>query len=167
MIARGQVAVSILLDWRDLLNIASVLLAIYSVRKMLTAQQAEKLARRKLLIQRAAEDFYEMTRSAANLMASVRSKEWIRSAEIATVLRSGLAGATGSWPHLLNSPEKDNLAVASKGVNAVIETISIIQPADELEKVQAMVAQCIFTIEVLGEIAGRLKYPDESGANNE
>lgn len=109
MISRGKVAVSLILDWRDLLNIASVLLAIYSVRKMLTAQQAEKLARRKLLIQRAAEDFDEMARSVEGLMASVRSKEWNRGAEIATALRSGLAKATGSWRHLLTAFERDKL----------------------------------------------------------
>ncbi len=153
---------SIVIDWNLTLNIASILVAVYSLVKMRTAQQAEKAARRKLLNQMAAEDFDEMARSAAGLMASVRSREWIRSAEIATALRSRLARATGSWPGLLNGPEKDNLAVASKGVNSVIETISVILPADELEKVQGMMAQCNFTIEVLGEIAGRLKYLDES-----
>jgi len=109
----------------------------------------------------AAEDFDAMARGAAELMPLIKSREWSRIAEIATEIRSALASASGAWPDLLTPLEKDKLGVASKAIESLIETTPGEDGADGVEKTQGMMAQCNFVINVVGEIAGRLKYLEE------
>ena len=154
--------VNISVDWSTVLNIGALLVAVYSVLKMRTARQAEQVARQKLLNQRAAEEFDEMARSAAHLTSLIRSSNWERSAEIATALRGGLARAVGSWPNLVQGIEKDKIEVASNDLNSLIEMIPVDEQTVEVEKTRAMMAQCNFVIDVVAEIAGQLKYLDES-----
>ena len=103
-----------------------------------------------------------MARSAAHLTSLIRSSNWERSAEIATALRGGLARAVGSWPNLVQGIEKDKIEVASNDLNSLIEMIPVDEQTVEVEKTRAMMAQCNFVIDVVAEIAGQLKYLDES-----
>ena len=107
----GWSAVNIHVDWSLLLSLVSilvtVLVAVYSHRKVKTARQAARVARKKLLNQRAADEFDEMARGAGNLSRSVQNQDWRHGAELATALRISLARASGSWPGLLSRIAKE------------------------------------------------------------
>ena len=152
---------NITVDWSLVLNVASILVAVYSLIKMQSARQAARVARQKLLNQRAVEDFEEIARGAGALSRSVRSQDWRHGAELATDLRVSLARANGSWPGLLKGLEKDKLEVAAKGIQFLTARIPAEgQPLDG-EAIPQMIEQCNFVIDVVAEIAGRLKYLEE------
>ena len=73
---------NITLDWSLVLNLASILVAVYSLIKMQSARQATRVARQKLLNQRAVEEFDEMARGAANLSILIRNQEWRQCADV-------------------------------------------------------------------------------------
>ena len=165
MIWPGWSAVNIHVDWSLLLSLVSilvtVLVAVYSHRKVQTAREAARVARQKLFNQRAAEDFDEMARGAANLSMVVRNQDWRHGAELATALRTSLARANGSWPGLLKGFEKDKLEVAANEIKSLIGMIPVDERAIDAEVIRQMMEQCNFAIDVVAEIAGRLKYLEE------
>lgn len=152
---------NITLDWSLVLNLASILVAVYSLIKMQSARQAARVARQKLLNQRAVEEFDEMARGAASLSMVIRNQEWRQCAELSTALRISLARANGSWPDLLKGLEKDKLEVAAKGIQSLTARIPAEGRPLEGEVTQQMIEQCNFVIDVVAEIAGRLKYLEE------
>jgi len=156
------------MDWMLVLSIASLLIGvlgvvigIYGLRKAKTAGQAARVARQALLNQRAAEDFQEMTRTAISLASSIRTSNWDRTAELATDLRSDIAEALGAWSRILKSIEKDKFQVASASMKSLIELLPGHQGDIQTERQQAILSQCDFVIEVVSEVAGRLKYEEE------
>ena len=64
-------------------------------------------------------------------------------------------------PVCYKDSERDRLEVASKEFRALIEMIPVEEQEMAAEKIQQMMALCNFLIEVVGEIAGRLKYTEE------
>ena len=152
---------NITLDWGLVLNLASVMVAVYSLIKLRSARQAARVARQKLLNQRATEEFDEMARGAANLSGLIRNQEWRRCAELSIALRISLARANGSWPGLLKGLEKDKLEVAAKGIQFLTARIPAEGRPLDGEAMPQMIEQCNFVIDVVAEIAGRLKYLEE------
>ena len=152
---------NITLDWSLVLNLASILVAVYSLIKMQSARQAARVARQKLLNQRAVEEFDEMARGAASLSMVIRNQEWRQCAELSTALRISLARANGSWPDLLKGLEKDKLEVAANEIKSLIGMIPVDERAIDAEVIRQMMEQCNFAIDVVAEIAGRLKYLEE------
>jgi len=151
---------NITVDWSLVLNVASILVAVCSLIKMQSARQAARVARQKLLNQRAVEEFDDMARGAANLSMVIRNQEWRQCAELSTALRVSLARANGSWPDLVKGLEKDKLEVAAKGIQFLTARVPAQGPLDD-ELLQQMIEQCYFVIDVVAEIAGRLKYVEE------
>ena len=156
------------LDWRDaativslLVTVVSLFVALRSEGKKRTALKAEKAAHQKLLNRLAAENFGEMARAALDLAAIVRSVDWNRTAELATALRGDLSQALGAWSKILDPSEKDKLRVASATVKALIEMIPATGENIEPARRQEMQSTCSFVIEVVSEVAGRLKYYEE------
>ena len=152
---------NISVDWSLVLNVASILVAVYSLIKMRSARQAARVARQKLLNQKAVEEFDEMARGAANLVRMLRNQEWHQSAELSTDLRIALARANGSWPSLLKGLEKDKLEAAGKGMQSLAAMIPAEGTTLDGNALPQMIEQCNFMIDVAAEIAGRLKYVEE------
>jgi len=153
--------VNLTLDWNTVLTLASTLVAVYSLIKMQSARQAARVARQKLLNQRAVEEFDEMARGAANLSMVIRNQEWRQCAELSTTLRISLARANGSWPGLLRGIEKDKLEAAGKGMQSLAAMIPAEGTTLDGNPLPQMIEQCNFMIDVAAEIAGRLKYLEE------
>jgi len=151
---------NITVGWSDAINVVAILVTLYSVWKMQTDQEAARVARQKLLNQQAAEEFDEMARGAASLSMMIRNQEWRQCVELSTDLRIALARAKGSWPGLLTGLEKDKLEVAAKGVQSLAARIPA-QGEPDGELLQPMIEQSNLVIDVVAEIAGRLKYTEE------
>ena len=161
------------LDWRDVVTIVSLLVtlvslfvAIRSHSRMKTAREAEKSARQKLLNRLAAENFGDMARAALDLAAIVRSADWKRTADHSTALRGNLSQALGAWSKILDPSEMDRLQVASTTIRALIELIPGTGENIEQPRQQQILSQCDFVIEVVYEVAGRLKYYEEEPQEN-
>lgn len=89
---------------------------------------------------------------------SVRNQDWRHGAELATALRISLARANGSWPDLLKGLEKDKLEVAANESRSLIGIIPVDERVIGAEVMQQMIEKCNFVIDIVAEIAGRLKY---------
>ena len=151
---------NITVGWSDAINVVAILVTLYSIWKKQTAEESARVARQKLLNQRAVEQFDEMVRGAASLSLMIRNQEWRQCAELSTALRISLARANGSWPDLLKGLEKDKLEVAAKGVQSLAARIPA-QGEPDGELLQPMIEQSNLVIDVVAEIAGRLKYTEE------
>lgn len=140
---------------------AGFLVGAYGLRRMKTAQRAEKAVRRKMLNQMASEDFEEIARNAATLVSMVRTQDWNRGIDVATLLTSSLSRASGSWSTLLEGTEKDKLQVSIGEI--MIITSSILMNPEQVppNTIQELITRCYFIIEVGSEIAGRLKFVEE------
>lgn len=67
----------------------------------------------------------------------------------------------GSWLGLLRPSERDKLQVGIRELDAVLHALPVEQHDVAAEKAQMMMGSCHFLVEVVNEIAGRLKYLEE------
>jgi len=152
----------LLKHWPEIVTSASLLVGIYGIWGMRTANEAARVARRKLLHVMAADDFNELARASNLLTSTVRSGDWRRSGELAVGLTASLAEASGAWRSLLSGFEEDKLGVATKAAGTLTGNLPMDEGPTKEESVQRIVEACVFIGSVVGEIAGRLKYAFQS-----
>jgi len=139
----------------------AVATSVASYFKIERVKTAEKRTRQSLLNRMASQQFDALASRTESLTLSVRSKDWKRSAQEAVGLKAELASASGSWLSLLKPNERDKLEVTIEKTDALLQALPLEQCELGPEQVQAMTAQCHFLLQVMNEIAGRLKYLDD------
>jgi hypothetical protein len=159
---RCPLIVFLLAHWLEFVAATSLLVGLYGLRRMRTAEWAARVAKRKLLHVMAADDFNELARTSNLLTSAVRSGDWRRSGEFAAGLTVSLAEASGAWRSLLSGFEEDKLDVATKAARALIGNLPMDEGTIKQENAQRMVEACVFIGSIVGEIAGRLKYAFQS-----
>jgi hypothetical protein len=159
----GCVLLDTTISLRSLLEIFGILISVWSFLKLRGAKRAARIARHKLLNQRAVDELNRLAVAAAVLHSTLTSRKWDRASELAIELRGSLAAANGSWARLLTTEETADLEVAIDHTKSLVDRIPIEQQEQEVsvEDLHGMTSMCDFVIDAVNPIAGRLKYIDE------
>lgn len=146
---------------RWLFDLVAFAITVASYLKMQSVKAAERRTRQNLLNRMASQQFNTLASRTESLTLSVRSRDWKRSAQEAVGLRAELASASGSWMNLIKPSERDKLQVGLKETDALLQALPVDAQEVGVEQVQAMMARCYFILQVVNEIAGRLRYLEE------
>jgi hypothetical protein len=148
------------------LGIAGVVAGIVGVaygvkldQKLKTAQAAEKQIEKKFMHYMAAQEFEDLATKAAEIMGSIRRREWALVPGLADDIGPSLGQVRGARNRLLQSLEKDRLDVAATNVQAFIDSLPLAGSEAGLteDQIQTMLSRCRPLVDVASEIAGRLR----------
>jgi hypothetical protein len=149
----------IYLDWRDIVTLTSVALALDRYRRLRNEKAAARNARLRTLKEFVAYSFSDMAAVCTDLAAWIKIGNWERCADLINRLTTGLADTSGSWTELLSSFEQDKCKAATNAIRSVQQYIPTSgQPNLEGERVVQMIRQCENASWWLAEVAGILRY---------
>jgi hypothetical protein len=154
------------LGWIDvtslIVGVAGLGVGVWSIRKVRNARDAEGFARNKLLRRIAADEFRELSATAVNLAGAIGKKDWTDSGRIAIGLIGALAQAKGAWGKRQTDPnDQDQLEATTERIKSISRAIGAAQGGQPDEKqMNFMLSRCVSVIEVVSEIAGKLKYAE-------
>ena len=153
---------AILIDWRDIVVLVSLGIALDQYRRQRNEKRASRAARLSMLRAFTAYAFSDMARLCADLGAWIRIGNWERTIDLANRLTIGLADTSGSWPELLSPFERDKCEAVINGIRSIQKSIPGQEQANVDEKrVNDMIRQCENATWWLVGIAGRLKYESQ------
>lgn len=147
----------------DILAAASLLLAFDQWRKNRTAQQAVHQLKTSLFKQRSSQYFDELSRKAATLSSSLRSRDWAEVSKLATELGGLISSAAGFSHKLILEDEKDELQLAMTSVKAIWGGIPVSpeQQAVNDDKIEKLMEHCMVIVYAVDRVGGRMKYLGE------
>jgi hypothetical protein len=151
----------IYLDWRDIVTLASIAIALDQYRRQRNEKAATRNGRLHTLKEFVAYSFSDMAAVCTDLAAWIKIGNWDRCADLIKRLTTGLAGTSGSWAELLGSFEEDKCKAATNAIRSVQRYMPTSgQPNPDGERVVEMIRQCEDASWWLAEVAGILRYRD-------
>jgi hypothetical protein len=153
---------SITLNWRDILTIVSLLIAIDSYRKLRREKAARKDARSELMRQVAAEAFENLAHEGYELESMLVGSEWASSKSHVDRLLLALGRANGAWSDLLSETERDKAEAAGLQVTNIQRALHPAPGGQDPSQPQQqeMQQQCATAYTLYSEVAGKLRYTD-------
>jgi|HubBroStandDraft_3_1064219.scaffolds.fasta_scaffold158145_1 hypothetical protein len=147
----------------DIVAVVGISLAVIQYRKNRTARQAVGQLKRSLLKQRSSQYFDELSRKAAILSSSLRSRNWAQVSELATQLGGLISSAAGFSQTLILEDEREELRLAASSLRAIWAGIPVNPEHQEItdDKVQELMGHCIIIVYAVDRVGGRMRYLGE------
>jgi hypothetical protein len=147
----------------DVIAVAGILLAIDQYRKNRSASRAVRQLKRSLLKQRSSQYFEELSRKAATLSSTLRSRNWAEVAELATQIGGLISSAASFSQKLILDEERNELHLAATSLKAIWEGIPANPQHQDVtdDKIKELMSHCMVIVYGVDRVGGRMRYLGE------